>query len=356
MTLPSTVDGGPQPAAWQALHIYYTSDSSPLLTECIGPLVRDLRARGLLHRYFFLNYWLEGPHVRLRLQPSSDAHNEVRCHADAAVAAFLARRPALYEADSEFLLDMYEDMFRMEYSKEERIARYGTDGPMPLRPNNSCVHVPYEPEYDKYGGQAGVDLAEWHFEHSSDLVLQLMETTNAHLRTVRLGLAAQLMIILSVSFLGDPDRVAQFLERYHDYWRYAFASLDASNSERYEGNYPSEAAGLRVRFTELHAAIAAGRMEQLTTFGRSWAEHCAELRAGVIRLAREGQLLMPSRDGSSSRAAVTDFDTALQTLLSPYLHMTNNRLGVTIADEAYLSYLLARMLRETAPGFEGTAR
>jgi hypothetical protein len=33
-------------------------------------------------------------------------------------------------------------------------------------------------------------------------------------------------------------------------------------------------------------------------------------------------------------------------LLSPYLHMTNNRLTATVRDEAYLSYVLSRALRE----------
>ncbi len=45
---------------------------------------------------------------------------------------------------------------------------------------------------------------------------------------------------------------------------------------------------------------------------------------------------------------VTDPAEALAALLSPYLHMTNNRLHATIRDEAYLSYLLARVLREPA--------
>jgi Lantibiotic biosynthesis dehydratase C-term len=33
-------------------------------------------------------------------------------------------------------------------------------------------------------------------------------------------------------------------------------------------------------------------------------------------------------------------------LLSPYMHMTNNRLGATLSDEAYLAYVLARALRD----------
>ena len=60
----------------------------------------------------------------------------------------------------------------MEFPEAERRRRYRTrTAGCGLRPNNSCSYEPYEPEYGKYGGPAGVALAEWHFEHSSDLVI-----------------------------------------------------------------------------------------------------------------------------------------------------------------------------------------
>jgi hypothetical protein len=53
---------------------------------------------------------------------------------------------------------------------------------------------------------------------------------------------------------------------------------------------------------------------------------------------------------------VTDPVEGQVRLLSPYLHMTNNRLHITIRDEAYLSALLARSLRDAdAPVHLGTA-
>ena len=74
---------------------------------------------------------------------------------------------------------------------------------MTLRPNNSFAYQPYEPEYGKYGGPAGVELAEWHFRHSSDLVIEAFRTLNVHLRTVTLGTSAQLMMVMAGAFLPD---------------------------------------------------------------------------------------------------------------------------------------------------------
>jgi hypothetical protein len=335
-----------EPAPWQATHIFYAADPRPLLTECVATLVRQLRDRGLIERYFFINYWLEGPHVRLRLKPAgADRADEVRRTAHAAIAGFLARRPALYEVDGEYLA-FSADMFRLEYSDEEWAQRYGEGGTMPLRQNNSFSEEPYEPEYLKYGGPDGVALAEWHFEQSSDLVLELIGRTNLHVRTVMLGIAAQLMMIMSATFLADRAEVAQFLTRYHGFWQHAFELGTPEREARYQASYASMADGLSRRVDEIGTAVWAGHHDRLTSFRRLWAEHSGELRARVSRLAEQGRLAFPPRDGTDRPpVTMTDPATALRVLLMPYLHMTNNRLGATIMDEAYLSYLLAQALQ-----------
>ncbi|KAB2339979.1 lantibiotic dehydratase C-terminal domain-containing protein [Actinomadura rudentiformis] len=353
---------------WQSIHIFYASDPKPLLSECVAPLVNDLRDRGLLARYFFINYWLEGPHVRLRLKPVTEgAEAEVRRLAETAIEAFLARRPALYEVDSEFLAGFYDDMFRLEYSEEERIARYGKDGPMPLRPNNSYHYIPYEPEYGKYGGPDGVELAEWHFERSSDLVLELIERANLHLRPSTLGLATQLMMIMSTSFLGDREAIADFMERYHHYWHDWFKLGNGERDTAYDDNYAEVADDLRHRFEDIFTALTTGRRARLTSFSHAWAEHCAELHARITDHAERGRLVFPVRDGGAywapagadaRSATLTDPVLVRQILLAPYMHMTNNRLGANVVDESYLSYLLYRSLREDdlVPGGKGERR
>ncbi|RFS83512.1 lantibiotic biosynthesis protein [Actinomadura spongiicola] len=344
---------------WEAIHIFYASDPKPLLGECVAPLVEDLRGRGLLARYFFINYWLEGPHVRLRLKPiTEEAAPEVRRIAEEAIDAFLARRPALYEVDSDFLTGFYDDMFRLEYSEEERVARYGTDGRMPLRPNNSRHYIEYEPEYDKYGGPHGVELAEWHFEHSSDLVLRLIDRANLHLRPSTLGIATQLMTIMSISFLADRDRIADFMVRYHHFWHDWFKLSTGERDTAYKENYEEVAVDLRRRFDEIFTAITEDRPDRLTGFSQSWAEHCARLRERVVDHAERGLLVFPVADGGRAwpaagaevrREPITDPAAALRILLTPYMHMTNNRLGANVVDESYLSYLLLRSLRDDDP-------
>lgn len=334
------------PGEWQALHIFYSADARPVLTDCVAPLVSELRDLGLLDKYFFINYWMEGGHVRLRLKPASAAAtDEVKSRAEQAIGQFLARRPALYETDYGSMTEFFDSMFSLEYSEEERLRMF-PDGKMPVQDNNTFHYRPYEPEYDRYGGPEGIKLGEWHFEYSSDLVIKLVQTMNVHVRPVMLGLAAQIMMITASTFLRDQDLMANYFERYYNYWSTAFNIAGEESAARYQANYESMGEGLASRFIEVHAAIQGGDPARLTAFRSEWAEHCAELRERALELGTAGKLVFPPRYGKGEPAPITEPDVLMPYLLTPYMHMTNNRLGATLIDEAYLAYMLSRTIKD----------
>ncbi|QKW05496.1 lantibiotic biosynthesis protein [Streptomyces sp. NA04227] len=341
----STAEGA-GPGAWQALHVFYAANPGPLLTTCVRPLLTALTEEGLISGHFFINYWLEGPHVRLRVKPArSGLEEEVRRRTEQAVGDFLKARPALYEVDSGFLNEFYNALFEIEFPEGDRASFMGADGRMNLRPNNSFSWEPYEPEYGKYGGPAGIELAEWHFAYSSDLVMEALRSMNLHLRTVLLGTSAQFMMVMASAFLPDRGQLGDYLDRYYQFWHRAFPGTNFIGSKEYDRQYAQTAPGLAARFAAVREAMAAREPSRLPAFLRGWAEHCFELRARAERLALDGQLVFRSWDGTRDER-VEDPEQALPLLLSPYMHMTNNRLHVTIRDEAYLSHLLGRVLRE----------
>ncbi|GGO42166.1 lantibiotic biosynthesis protein [Streptomyces daqingensis] len=356
---PAADQGATAPGEWQPLHIFYAANPQPLLVNCVRPLIASLQEDGLLAGHFFLNYWLEGPHVRLRLRPASEeATAEVRRRAEEAVDAFLKSRPALYEVDTGFLNEFYNALFEIEFPQGDRGDFMGEDGRMNLRPNNSRSWEPYSPEYAKYGGPAGVELAEWHFAHSSDLVINAFGTMNLHLRTVLLGTSAQLMMVMLSCFLPDARKQADYLDQYYEFWHRAFPGTGFIGSKEYDRNYAETAPGLRRRYREIRGAVAAmrdarqgaaddasGAPVRLPAFLQGWSQHCLELRSRVVSLAESGRLVFAAPEDDTARPT-TDLAHVLPTLLSPYMHMTNNRLHVTIRDEAYLANVLGRVLRE----------
>ncbi|WP_407111817.1 lantibiotic dehydratase C-terminal domain-containing protein (plasmid) [Streptomyces sp. DSM 116494] len=368
LTEPAAFRPGPGDAAspWLATHIFYAANPQPLLVDCVRPLVARLTEEGLISGYFFINYWLEGPHVRLRLRPSGPGTEaEVRRRAEEAVSGFLKTRPALYQVDSGFLKDFYDSLFDIEFPGEDRAAYLGPDGRMNLRPNNSFSHEVYAPEYAKYGGPAGVELAEWHFRHSSDLVLEAYRSMNLHLRTVLLGTSAQLMMVMASCFLAEEERLADYLDSYYAFWHRLFPGTGFIGSAEYERSYAGMAPSLGARFAQLRQAVASGDLSRLPAFLRRWAEHCLELRERVAVLTGNGELAFPAWDGPAREdsgqqrtdpedaaplVTVTHLPAVLPRLLSPYMHMTNNRLHVTIRDEAYLAFVLGQVLREPAAG------
>jgi Lantibiotic biosynthesis dehydratase C-term len=336
------------PGDWIAMHIYYAATPQPLLAQCVAPLIQDLRETGLLENYFYINYWLEGPHVRLRLRPVTPAASAEVCRrTEEAVSSFLRQRPALYSVETGFLSELYNTLFDLEVEEIERAEYVGTDGRMNVRPNNSFAYLPYHPEYQKYGGPAGVALAEWHFQQSSDLVLDAMRTLNLHLRTVTLGTAAQLMMVLASCFIPAADDLAEYFRRYHVFWHRTFAGTDLVGERDY-GDHFAASPGLPERLRLIREAVTDNDTDRLPQMLAAWAEHGRELRDRITTLATAGELVFGAWDDRRDER-VTDPVEARTRLLSPYLHMTNNRLHMTIRDEAYLSAMLAQGLRAITP-------
>lgn len=343
---------GQRPGQWQAIHIFYGASTRPLLTQCIGPLVNGLVTDGLLSNYYFAHHWLEGPHVRLHLKPRTEADTEqVRSRAQTAVSAFLEGRPILYEVKPEFLIDFYETEFKLDYSAREQADLLGPDGQLRLRRNNTFSFETYQPENGRYGGPAGVELAEWHFRHSSDLAVEAARTMNLRQRSVLLSLSAQLSLVMITAFLREDGAVADFLQRYHAFWRRTFAAAGAADAAEEPGQQ-SVAADVARSFGRVRQAFGGGSAARgLPGPLRSWGDHCAELRERVCDLAARGELVFPAWAGPARGAVreerVTDPVVALELLLAPFLRTNNNRLTVPMREEGPLALVLAQSLRES---------
>jgi hypothetical protein len=327
---------------WLSLHVFYSANLTRMLVECVAPLVRDLRSAGLIERYFFIRYWFEGPHLRLRLLPAAGTDpDEITGRADAAVGEFLRRRPALHDPHYPGADEHYRALGLAEYGQRWWTDRYGGSGTMPLRPTNTAAYVPYEPEYDRYGGPDGVTLAEWHFEHSSDQVLRLSATTNVHVRPTLLGLGLQQSLAMCLAFLRSPEEVVLFVRRYRAFWQHAYDNRPAP-ADAFDDAFARGAGPLRERVAVVRASSESPRLPG-DDFPGAWIRHCRDLRTRVDALRGAGRIALAGRDGGPPPS---DPASVSMLLLSSYLHMTNNRLGLAINDEIYISYLIERALSE----------
>ena len=323
---------------WLSVHIFYSSNSDPMLTEAVAPLVRKLRELELISSYFFIRYWLSGPHIRLRLLLADGVSEDaVKQIVDQDFSAFLARRPALFEIDKQVLAPLYKGMYLAEYSEEKYAEEFGADGELPFLDNNTFHYIDYEPEVDRYLGEQAMDLSERHFEVSSDLVIKLIEETNMHVRGIVMGHSVQLMLQTCYTFLGNDERVDTFLERYMDFWQTSYAQNSQKLYPGFDRKYSHMAPKLLKRIAEVQN-LNDGNEHAGTETERNWIAHMRDVRDQIRHLAATNSLKM--HEGAEGE------DAALNILLSSYIHMTNNRLGVSILDEVYLSYLIRRALEK----------
>lgn len=320
-----------------SVHIFYnTLNLRPVLLWCVDPIVKALEREGLIQRFFMVRYWEGGVHVRLRLLPADGVSKEaIKQCMEPLIHTFLQQRPSLFDADPVILAPIMRTLFETEYGQEAFVAQYGESGQIPLQPNNSFAYVPYVPEVDRYGGPVGLGLAEEHFHISSIVALEAIRGSNSHVDACVLGMAMQLMLHLTWTFLDEDRDVEAFLHQYSERWT---AMMEPW------GNIPN----LEIKFSRQREALVNHMLEAKRIFLASdrvqspvlslWLDHARDLRASLHRVYQLGQLTFSTDVSSEAEAMIR--------LLSHYLHMMNNRLGVLNAEEVYLATMLANTVKE----------
>lgn len=328
----------PLTSNYLSVHIFYNAaDLRAILLECVEPLVRRLEAQHLIERYFVIRYWEGGAHVRLRLLPGAGVgHDQLQAQVAPAIERFLEERPSLFDPDPEVMAPLMRSLYLMEYGEQAYRDAYG-DGPIPMRKNNSYAYIPYVPEYARYGGLRGLDMSERHFHQASDIALNVLRDTASTVRNSTLGMAFQLMLHFGYAFFEDRAKMIAFFRRYGEF----FQGMEVSPALQagFDKVFLRQQARITEQTAQLEATNLRLRAGHLGALSRYVINACA-LREEVAALYHAGQLEFTPPAASLEQAAAR--------LLTSYIHMTNNRLGVLIVEEVYMANMVVRAL-EGAP-------
>ncbi|HKV11458.1 MAG TPA: thiopeptide-type bacteriocin biosynthesis protein, partial [Thermoanaerobaculia bacterium] len=200
----------------------------------------------------------------------------------------------------------------------------------------------YEPEVERYGGPWGLALAEELFHHQSETALALLAKIPPGTRPQRLGKGLLAMLVLLFLYRGERGAAAELARSYGtDYLK--IWARDAEEQEHwlqtFEEAFDRQADRLADYVESAWEALESGGelTPELDAYRRDMEDVARRLR----ELFDQGRLLLDAQ-------TATDWDDHVRWIVPSYIHMMNNRLGVTIQEESYLSVLIAGTLGEHA--------
>ncbi|WDU79254.1 MULTISPECIES: thiopeptide-type bacteriocin biosynthesis protein [Lysinibacillus] len=252
-----------------------------------------------IENWFFMRYWdHKGTHIRLRFLASPEIEEKIK---------------HWFSLHALLILEEIRQEKPKKVNKLIPAPEY-QDGKVAVEINN------YEPEYSKYGGEEGVGIAEQLFRTSSEMVLHILREENQQFSKANVSL-----LVLKKSIEGSIRKKKQymrFLENYFDYW----------TGGDYEG---AEAIKTKI------STAAIKRSEVIKNIWKeiSSNQEMNQLIDSYLKKLKETQKLI--KDATNIHQEFTD-------LLFHYIHMTNNRMGISTLEEAYLAKLLLVLEEEYA--------
>lgn len=257
-------------------------ETDAVLLDLVAPLMHRLWQEGLIRRGFFIRYHEGGHHLRVRFCGTHLALcGPVRSLIDASLQAYVAPRQA-----EPGPVGMNTGMLSYEYQR-------------------------YEPEVERYGGSLGLRISEDHFAASSAIALSVLATERAG-RGSRQSAALVLLRASAQGFqMGSGQRAESFEQFYLRRMALAWRT-------------PPSREGLQ-QLVPVDPSAARGRT-LWWPLSEQWQGSIARTYQALCHLQEQGAL-----------------STSLPALLSAYIHMLCNRLGIYPREETCLCYLLAQL-------------
>lgn len=327
--------GSSSELTWLSVHLFLSDpegdlrrSADRLLLEVIRPFVQRCLQEELIEQFFFIRYSELGPHVRLRLR--GEAH------------VLKARlQPAL------------EHAFALQRTQTDADGPYATSThPLLAR----ARWIEYVPEIRRYGGTDAVHLAESLFHVSSEVSFHLLQRKDSNDPARRLALSLLAATVLLHAMSDGVSHAIELATAYRDLAVSICDSLSGSArlasprrwSELFEAGYGVQSAGLKEQICDLWLALSAGQPPPAPL--DYYHEQSSAIRIQLQQLARSGSVLF---EGAQQH---TSWEAVARRVVPSYLHMANNRLGLSIVDEGYVAHLILRMLSWTEEASQSISR
>lgn len=286
----------------------YARACDDVLLSVVRPLMTEAVAAGLAAERFFIRYSESVPHVRVRLLPCRGVSPlTVRGF----VEAQLARHGVVVANDRSVVAD------RGLWWRRTR----------------------YIPETDRYGGTRGVEIAEHLFTQSSLAVLSWLAEMGTDRAVSRVGLGLGAMLAAFALFFPEPQAAAIRARHYSDA---CLAICSKGVSTVVKKRRQAIDRSFERQEDRFHRIVEAYWNGASIDRFDDYVHGLREVRALLVCAAADGLI--------SRKGQVLSEHEAFGLLVPSYVHMTSNRLGLSIGDEAFLAYAIWRATAATVLG------
>jgi thiopeptide-type bacteriocin biosynthesis protein len=205
---------------------------------------------------------------------------------------------------------------------------------------SSYTWVDYAPEIDRYGGLRAIAIAENVFFASSVVALRALTSMPVMRRDTRLGLALYTILATFLAISSNRERVAEMLSQYAGgIARRLFPAEQARRSwlRLTDSYFDSNSLLLSRQSARIADAVeSSGDDDPMLDYSKALRAAYSKLRSledeGALCFG-DGGVRFPGSDSSLARVGCS------------YSHMTCNRLGVTLHEEARAALVASYSLR-----------
>lgn len=315
---------------WLGLHVFYhdLNRFDHLLVTGVYPILDELKIERDVRKYFFIRYWEGGPHIRIRILAQENNVTKTKAVVEQKLISYFKKYPS-----------------RVSFDDPQKYYNQLNEQGGELYNNHTIKEFKYNPEYQRYGGQCAMSIAQSYFHLSSDVALNVIKAYMDK-RNKLYSIAMDMMLLTTCAFFSVNSHLIEFFKGYSNYFKvYNIREMnDKELFSKWNNSFNKQTHQLKRQMQLLISSIIQRETEQLPALYKHWFSESVKLCTELDRLYKDQLLYHPINGDKLNPINDAEKLEAYVYYVQSYIHMHNNRLGINPIEESYLAYLLYRTL------------
>lgn len=301
---------------WISAYIYFDGNiyddfCDDVIRDILSPFLENKENLKLFEKYFFIRYSESGSHLRVRfLGDKSELEKELKTRFENQI--------------SQNISDFFTERNKIDGKRVLDVSKF------------FIKWVPYEPEIERYGGKEAIKVAEEYFFYSSNTAVELIKLLQVNDKSSRLGKGLALIVIILFKFCNQKEKSIKLISSYSS----GYLRAIAKEEKYYEAWVDTFNAGFNSQSEKLVELV--NNLWQILEDGEELPEILDNFSKNMEVVSEKLRLLSMHNKIVYRETQINDWDTCVFSIVPSYIHMMNNRLGITIQEESYLAHLVSK--------------